>query len=586
MSDSAPSMQSDSFEALPVPLVELVRRVVRTTRLWPGERRDVQAELESHFREGLIELTQEGLSLDESVDALRDGFGDPELAAKLIRRGKKRGRPMIWKFLIGTAVAGLTGLGAGAGYVAVAYFGKPSPSVDYVAKINEPVHQTPEDDRAWPILREVILNMKETEGFEEARSTMPLPGEATWPQAMKWVSENRHVLPNILAAANKSALGFVYGGSDTHDFLIARARSRGFHEEADQMQQDGPNEDPLAPPTISILLPHLADLRDMGRLLVLEARDRFYHGDFTAAWNSLDAVHRLAMQLVGGQTLIEQLVGRAMLAIAHQDMRRMLFEVRDTITSDQLTGVAASHALSEPERVLRANLDGEQLFFQDVVQYVFTDDGTGNGRLIPSQYDRVTWLGHADPTAQPGDALAREARTMSIAAVHADRRETLAKYFELWSRMKELLALPLYDTRRAELSNLVEQSLAGEMTGRRFALIGLLLPSLSNADQSMREMDMELSALHAIVGVLRCKLEHGSYPSQLSDLPPGYLSRDPIDAFSGLYLRFRLSPDGAPVLYSIGRDMVDDGGSTESVTGSGGRPTTKDIVYWPERLGR
>ncbi|RIK65753.1 MAG: hypothetical protein DCC65_12165 [Planctomycetota bacterium] len=580
-------MQSDTFEALPAPLMELVGRVVRTTRLWPSERRDVQAELESHFREGLIELTQEGLSLDESVEALRDGFGNPELAAKLIRRGKKRGRPMFWKFMIGTAVAGLTGVGAGAGYVAVAYFGKPSPTVDYVAKINEPVARTAEDDRAWPILRDVILQMKETAAAHEARNSLPLPGEATWPEAMAWLSENRGLLPLIAEASDKPVFGFVYNDVKTHEFMIARARARGLHDEAQRLEAAGVVEDPLAPPTVMILLPHLSDVRDMGRLLVLDARDRFYHGDFVGAWQSLDTVYRLGMQLVGGQTLIEQLVGRAMLALAGQDMRRMLFDVRDTITADQLAAVTASRALREPKRVLRADLDGEQLFFQDVVQYVFTDDGNGNGRLIPSQFDKVSWLGAEVPVEQSAEKLAREARTMSIAAVHADRRDTLAKYFELWTRMKELLALPLYDSRRAELPSLVDQAVQGELGGRKYALVGLLLPSLSNADQSMREADMELSALHALVAVLAYRLENGVYPAQLRDLSGGGLTREPVDAYSGMYLRFRMNSAGMPILYSVGRNLTDDGGSAEPVeVMPGGRASPRDIVYWPETLGR
>lgn len=576
MSDTAPFMQSDATESLPEALGEVIRCVVRKTRLWPSEKRDVQAELESHFREGLIELTGQGMSVGESVEVLRDGFGDPELTAKLIRRGKKRGRSMFWKIIVGTALTGLGGVGAGAAYVGYLWLAEPNPTVNYVAKINEPVMQIPEGDRSWPILRDAILQMTSPPEIEAIRSTMPLPGEATWPEAMTWVSQNQHLLPVFMRAADMPAYGFVYDNKTTAEFLAARTLARG-----EPASQAVVQDDPLAPPTICLILPHLSDYRDAGRLLLLAARNELYHGDFVECWKSLDSVHRLGAQLLTGQTLIEQLVGRAMMGMATQEMRRVLYDLRASLTPEQLVVVGQSQAMTMSPDSLKPNYEGEKLFFHDIVQYLFTDDGSGNGRLIPSQFEKIEWMGR-DPSTSQADGFHREGRYLHIAAVHADRITTIEKYLALWDRMHELLRLPLHDPRREDAGRLLDATLKGEPLGR-FAVIHTLLPNLSYADASMREGAMELRALRTIFALLQFRDERGMFPTRLSDLVPTYLSELPTDAYSGQELRYDAAAARGPRLYSVGRNMKDDNASTEAAQQqASGRAAALDLVYWPE----
>lgn len=576
MSDTAPYMPGDAFEALPDALSEVIRCVVRKTRLWPSEKRDVQAELESHFREGLIELTGQGMSVGESVEALRDGFGDPELTAKLIRRGKKRGRSMLWKIVMGAALTGLGGVGAGAAYVGYLWLAEPHPTVDYVAKINEPVKQIAEADRGWPIMRNAILQMTVNSDVDQVRTTMPLPGEVTWPEAMTWVTQNQRLIPTFIEAANKPAYGFIYDNKATAEFLAQRALARG--EPTTQHAED----DPLAPPTLSLLLPHLADYRDVGRLLVLAGRNQFYHGDFAAGWTALDAVHRLGAQLLTGQTLIEQLVGRAMMAMAGQEMRRILYDMRDSVTPEQLAIVGTSQPMTMSLDGMKPNYEGEKLFFYDVIQYVFTDDGDGNGRLIPSQFEKIEWMGQDEQEVSKQSSFHREGRYLHIAAAHADRVTTVDKYLELWGKMQERLQLPLFDPRRAEAGQIMDAALRGQPLGR-FQLIKTLLPNLSYADASLREGVMELQALRTIVAILNFKQNRGSLPTRLGELVPVFLTEVPTDAYSGSELRYDAGAAHGPKLYSVGRNLADDSASTEVVESSpGGRPTPRDLVFWPE----
>lgn len=92
---------------------------------------------------------------------------------------------------------------------------------------------------------------------------------------------------------------------------------------------------------------------------------------------------------------------------------------------------------------------------------------------------------------------------------------------------------------------------------------------------------MEHAATQAVIAMVQYRAAHAAWPERLDDLSPEYLRQVPVDAYTGMYLKYGLTEAGVPRLYSVGRDMQDDGGSTEPVESGGGRPQTRDIVYWP-----
>ena len=58
----------------------------------------------------------------------------------------------------------------------------------------------------------------------------------------------------------------------------------------------------------------------------------------------------------------------------------------------------------------------------------------------------------------------------------------------------------------------------------------------------------------------RFYLEHQTYPDHLDALVPGFLDRVPTDVIDGAPMRYRRTPDGRYLLYSIGWNGRDDGG--------------------------
>jgi hypothetical protein len=96
---------------------------------------------------------------------------------------------------------------------------------------------------------------------------------------------------------------------------------------------------------------------------------------------------------------------------------------------------------------------------------------------------------------------------------------------------------------------------------------------------------------------LACALErycliHHQYPERLEDLAPQFIRRTPQDFLIGQPLKYRRTPDGRFVLYSVGSDRVDNGGAfpvqvvdeLASVRGEGRSHDEGDWVWrYPDR---
>lgn len=576
-----PSMAENvSGEALPSALSDLIERVVRGTRLWRSEKREVRAELESHFREGLEDLASEGLTEDAAVRVLCDNFGNPELTAKLIRRGKKRGRPMILKLAIAVSIAAMSAIGASATYMAVVTLGEPNPTVDYLKQLNEPIEKVAVEQRAWTVLRDALIAFKPMPDDLSALNPAEMqPGGADWAAVQRWIESNRSLLPSLRDAASKPAYGFVYGSSDTDEFLRMLAESR---------KETGPpafaaNEtDPLQPRMISILLPHLSETRKVAWFLVLDSRDHALNGRLVEAWSSLDVSLRLGLQLFEGRTLIEQLVGASVVRLSCEEIRRFVGEHGEGMSPELSSQVAISRVMERREGGISPQYDGELLSFEDVVQYVFTDDGHGNGRIIPSQIKRLLTIVGDESAAQAKIGIEQDAELLAMAARHADRKETLAKYRELWSEIARFRSLPLYDGQRLEGERVLGRFVKSK-EAERFELIRLLMPSLNYADQVIRESAMEVAATRASIAAVIRRNETGMWPKSWGELTE-LIGGEPADVYAPAPLRYIVREDGRPVIYSVWRNGVDDGGSGASVMDSSRRAasqTPADQVFYP-----
>ena len=87
----------------------------------------------------------------------------------------------------------------------------------------------------------------------------------------------------------------------------------------------------------------------------------------------------------------------------------------------------------------------------------------------------------------------------------------------------------------------------------------MLLPDLARARDSSLSHLARVRCTAAGLAVLKYRQEHGTWPESLARIAPG-MTVLPKDPFDGMPLRYHVTENGF-VVYSIGKDRKDDGGS-------------------------
>lgn len=546
---------------LPRSLAELVTTVVRRTRLRRGEKTDVARELVAHFEDAV-----EG---GDDAASIAAAFGDPRLAARLIRRAKKRQRGPIHKALVGVRrTLGAVLLIAILWYAWAAlrfYTAEPNVAIDYVARLNEPALALPEEDRAWPLYREAYLaipievlarNPNADEDFRWAK-----PGDEAWPRAVAAVESIQSQLGLVREASRKPALGYVYGAGQDPDVFRHRSAADRFHSgvPASGHGEPSPPRPSAETPLIEIMLDQLGPLRELAILLQLDARVAAERGDAERVFEDLAALVRLGAH-ADGPTLIEQLVHVSITVVAARAINEALHAHSGLLLDAHLTDLAHSLAAG-PD--LKADFDGERAMFYDFVQRLYSDDGSGGGRLCAEGFRSVSvsmpWV--LDPAEfGPGPmAVDRGLTGPAFAAINAPRGELIEKYEHFLRAGERLAARPLWEYDQVELPDL--DAFADDNVNKvRYWLVTIMLPASGRIPVNFEIAAQQRDATLVAIALELYKRRNGHYPASLDDLVPTFLPAVPPDRYTGKPLSYRLDGDGKPIVYSVGIDRDDDGG--------------------------
>jgi hypothetical protein len=142
-------------------------------------------------------------------------------------------------------------------------------------------------------------------------------------------------------------------------------------------------------------------------------------------------------------------------------------------------------------------------------------------------------------------------------------------YLEQMRRFILILDEPVY-SEEAMISEVIGdmyirgREIRPNMIGELF--LSITLPSLEGPIRRVFMRDAEVRVLQIMVALHQYRQETGDWPMQLEDLVPDFLSTVPPDPFDGEPLRYQRETQ---VVYSVGPNRTDDGGSRESVHGTG-----------------
>ncbi|MEM1329172.1 MAG: hypothetical protein AAGG07_01290 [Planctomycetota bacterium] len=555
------------YRDLPRPAEDLVRTVARKTRLLRVERADVARELASHFHEGL----HSGASPEELVQS----FGDPRAAATLIRRAKRRARPLPHKLVTWTTKSLLAAAAVVViswGLLAWSYYGSsPGPMPDRLAKFNARAAAIPEEENAWPIYLEAAFAMQplppsggEPEGREQRRTdwnTLQVaqtarPGEVGWDLAVDRANRNTEAIYTIHSAASRPRFGLELS-TDIAQWQGDLSEHR-YGERFDQ--GSGPPKLPL----VEALLGHLGEFRRFSYDLALDARVAIAQDNFERATQSLIALQRLAAHLDQDPWSLSRIVACSISETGTRAIGESLLLHGERFTREQLTRIAHTLAGWDPT----VDFENERAQVLELIDATFAPNGRAADldtldEFLSTYDDLRAWtpdehLFEEQPIAL---SIARPllARIIAPSDEQIDMLLQHTAYYHAQAARQPWEREPIPERLRLEDDTLRALRFAPvTATGDRSRPIDI-------RDRTRLHRDTLLTA----IAIELYRRDTGTIPQSLSDIPTKLLPSPPLDPADGQLVRYRFaeSSDKAHVkqagylLYTIGPDLKDDHGA-------------------------
>ena len=523
---------------LPACAKEYIQLIVKKMRYRRKVRQDVQAELTAHFEDELKDCATDE-DKERKAKELITNFGDVKLLAVLLRRAKKRCRP-LWRTAV---VRSFQGLG-----IIILYFiicsvpllvGRPTISVNYVDWLNELVKsERNEADNARPFYQKAIeLYVKNPEDWLYGGGKV-------------WSTDLNDVEISILTdwlEDNKGAFESLREGSRRPDFW-------------NEYQSD---ETELNKGLVSNAMEILPNYRHLAFAMRWQIKYEADNGDIEKALDDCIALTKFGGHLQGHGLLIEQLVGIAIEALGNS-MTLMLLD-RIEIPVDVLKNAQEEYYKQFVRQEPVISMEAEKVFWYDQIQRTFTDNGQGGGRMLARGMAYVVtddW---------------KENLWRFVSFNFPDRQEIVASidsYFGLFAKI-------LTETPWESRDEVIDDQVWNEVNITPL-MLKIQTPAIERVGQIAWRMKSGREALLTVLAVKRYEKEKGQYPANLSELvEAGYLKKLPMDPFSDGPLVYRKTESGF-LLYSLGTNLTDEGGKL-GLRGGKRRMWADDgdWVFWP-----
>ena len=287
--------------------VEYINLVIKNMRYRKKARDEVREELIDHFEVYLKDCATNE-EKEQKAQQLISEFGDPKLFAILMRRAKKRCRP-LWRTVVARTFQALAAMIILLIlYIAWFFSGKPVITTDYIAELNKIVRPSA-DDSPTPTLF-ITRPSKPSWTSNDVRELLRINFYDANDEQKKLISQ--------WLAKNEEPLALVAKGS-----------------KLPYCWQQYESKDPEQS-MMSVLLPDLYPFRQIAYALCWRAWLNAQSNDFNSAFQDIETCYRFGRHYKGEKILVEQLVGMAIEAIALRTSRQILDSCK--IESSALAG--------------------------------------------------------------------------------------------------------------------------------------------------------------------------------------------------------------------------------------------------------
>jgi len=551
--------KENSFSNLPDCAAEFIKLVIKKMRYRRKVRAQVQTELTAHFEDELSKCKSDEEREEEAQKLISD-FGDAKLLGCLLRRAKKRCRP-LWRTLVARTLQ-TVGLLIICFVLYVAWFlsGEPSITTDYVAKLNKLVRPTADEnqnarpfyDRAAELCKEWpddMLNL-----FREKYQDV---NDVQKQRIEQFLKDNRKILELVIAGSKKPYYWCEYKTSDNNTGKI-----------------------------IGILVPHLAEYRKLAHSLCWRAQLQAGQGQYEEAFDDLTACYRFGWHLKGDKTLIEQLVGIAIRALSVRNIRQIVTDFQVDAASLAALQEDLQQAIKDED--FTVSFEVEKLFIYDEIQRCFTEGIFGTSHLFLPKA-KVFALGESweeEPEHSASVIVLMTIMTpkkwpgaFEVLFTYPNKRQTREitdKFYAFWDGIADKTPAQLHSEGidvEAKVNEFIENNI----------LLNILAPAFSRIIEISYRCKADVLATLSIISIERYNQDTGQYPSSLAQLiERGYLKELPMDPFSDKPLVYRTTDDGF-ILYGVGTNFKDDGGQV--VRNDKGKikeyADEGDWIFWP-----
>jgi len=293
----------------------------------------------------------------------------------------------------------------------------------------------------------------------------------------------------------------------------------------------------------AIELPHLAQLRELTRLLGTDALVQARQGDYGEAVEDFVAGMKLATGTLADEPiLISQLVRIAM---------------------DGIVWVYAQDALPpegiSPELVRRLIEYAGRIDCRDS----FADSFSGEGMFGLGMFEQMregTAIPDLFPNRSTLENLGLNLYSSAFARPWLNMDEEA--FAETIGRLGDASRLPYYEAKPLleQIQRDVEDLPRTRVLSREF------LPSLTRAVEAQARNEAQLDLLQMGLSIEQYHVRNGTYPTTLDAIASDVGGRVPVDPFTGQPYIYK--PSGRSfLLYSVGSNAVDDGGKYDYRTG-------------------
>ncbi len=551
---------SDTEKNCPLPpsAQDFVEQIVKHVRYKKKVRRDVRAELSAHFEDALVDCPDEQ-SREEVAKAVIENFGDPKLVAKLIRRGKKRCRPAWKKAIIRFMQAVGVFIVLFILYTLWFIHGKPSPSVNYLARMNEMARPELRDEyNAGPHY------VKAAELYAEPAQDVPrsyfgfkilIDTPEKRDELEKWLAANKEALETFNRGARKPYYYVEYGVGEV---------SEGDEEYYGDV-----------PLLLNIPIPNLACYKKISYLGIWHARGLLEKGKVEQAIEQYNLLLRAGQHLSSRLTLIENLVGMSISMMTYEEMISMVDKYE--LSNGQLEMLAEVHKSIQPTGVSDKAFETEKLLFVDTVEHVFTQNGLFGGHPVPKYYGNIYGIEMFRDYEEFAPMM-----VVGAAMLHANRTDTIKKGLAYYEQLIQEKEMTPFERKQRGID--IGDDFFKDVSRYRYSFIHIMLPAFERVIDHTYKLKAAHEATAVVVQLQRYKKQVGSYPQSLDELAEaGYIESVPNDPFSDGALVYELD-GGSFTLYSVGENFTDEGG--RCAYDSKGRfqmwdRENGDTVFWP-----